>query len=192
MNPAFLREALELARRGKGQTSPNPMVGAVLVRDDEVVGPRISHLRRPKPCRNPCARRSGRPCARGDALHQSGAVLAPGPHGTMRGRADCRGSERGWWRRWKIRIRESRGEGFRKLRAAGVEVELAGEFTAEAEKLNEDFVHFMRTGRPLVTLKTALTLDGKIAAPDDNRGLDHERPGARGRAAYCGITRTQF
>ena len=44
------------------------------------------------------------------------------------------------------------------------------EFAAEAEKLNEPFVHFMRTGRPLVTLKTALTLDGKIAAPDDNRG----------------------
>src|SRR5208282_951470 len=39
-----------------------------------------------------------------------------------------------------------------------------------AEKLNEEFVHFMRTGRPLVTLKAALTLDGKIAAPDDNRG----------------------
>src|SRR6185295_5381989 len=44
------------------------------------------------------------------------------------------------------------------------------EFTVEAEKLNEDFVHFMRTGRPLVTLKAALTLDGKIAAPDDNQG----------------------
>ena len=44
------------------------------------------------------------------------------------------------------------------------------EFTAEAEKLNEPFVHFMRTGRPLVTLKTAITLDGKISAPDDNRG----------------------
>src|SRR5208283_4482903 len=47
---------------------------------------------------------------------------------------------------------------------------LAGAFTAEAERLNEDFAHFMRTGRPLVTLKSALTLDGKIAAPDDNRG----------------------
>jgi diaminohydroxyphosphoribosylaminopyrimidine deaminase/5-amino-6-(5-phosphoribosylamino)uracil reductase len=62
------------------------------------------------------------------------------------------------------------GEGFRKLSASGVEVKLASEFTAEAEKLNEDFAHFMRTARPLVTLKTALTLDGKIAAPDDNRG----------------------
>ena len=62
------------------------------------------------------------------------------------------------------------GEGFAKLRAAGIEVEIADEFTAEAAKLNEPFVHFMRTGRPLVTLKTAITLDGKISAPDDNRG----------------------
>ena len=60
--------------------------------------------------------------------------------------------------------------GFRKLRSAGIEVELAPEFAGEAQKLNEEFVHFKRSARPLVTLKTALTLDGKIAAPDDNRG----------------------
>ena len=47
---------------------------------------------------------------------------------------------------------------------------MADDFTVEAEKLNEPFLHFMRTGRPLVTLKTAITLDGKISAPDDNRG----------------------
>src|SRR6185437_926430 len=62
------------------------------------------------------------------------------------------------------------GEGFRRLRAAGVEVEMALEFQAEAETLNEAFFHFMRTGRPLVTLKSASTLDGKIAAPEDNTG----------------------
>jgi diaminohydroxyphosphoribosylaminopyrimidine deaminase/5-amino-6-(5-phosphoribosylamino)uracil reductase len=62
------------------------------------------------------------------------------------------------------------GEGFRKLRAGGVETFEAPEYAAEAFKLNEPFVHYMRTGRPLVTLKTALTLDGKIAAPDDNEG----------------------
>jgi diaminohydroxyphosphoribosylaminopyrimidine deaminase/5-amino-6-(5-phosphoribosylamino)uracil reductase len=62
------------------------------------------------------------------------------------------------------------GEGFKRLRAAGIEVEMAEAFAAEAQKLNEAFVHFMRTRRPLVTLKTALTLDGKIAAPDDNEG----------------------
>jgi diaminohydroxyphosphoribosylaminopyrimidine deaminase/5-amino-6-(5-phosphoribosylamino)uracil reductase len=62
------------------------------------------------------------------------------------------------------------GEGFARLRAAGVEVEMATDFAAEAEKLNEPFLHFMRRGRPLVTLKAAITLDGKISAPDDNRG----------------------
>ena len=42
--------------------------------------------------------------------------------------------------------------------------------TAEAERINEPFIHFMKTGRPLVTVKAALTLDGKIAAPQDNVG----------------------
>ena len=169
MNPEFLREAFDLARRGKGQTSPNPTVGAVLVRDGEVVGRgfhtyggmRHAEIRALEEAAGrargatlyinlePCSHqgRTG-PCA--DALIAAGvsqvvaALEDPNPRVS--------------------------GEGFRKLRAAGVEVELAGGFAAEAEKLNEDFLHFMRTGRPLVTLKTALTLDGKIAAPDDNRG----------------------
>jgi len=51
-----------------------------------------------------------------------------------------------------------------------VSVEIAIDFGAEAEKLNEAFFHFMRTGRPLVMLKSASTLDGKIAAPEDNSG----------------------
>ena len=169
MSVDFLREALDLARRGKGQTSPNPAVGAVLVRDGEVVGRGFhtySGLQHAEVLAldeagarargatlyinlEPCSHqgRTG-PCA--DALIASGvsrviaAMSDPNP--------------------------QVAGEGFRKLRAAGIAVEAAEEFVAEAEKLNEDFVHFMRTSRPLVTLKTALTLDGKIAAPDDNRG----------------------
>ena len=169
MNSAFLREALELARRGKGQTSPNPAVGAVLVQGGEVVGRGFHTYDGVKHAEiraldeagdrargatlyinlEPCSHegRTG-PCA--DALIAAGvtrvvaAMQDPNPRVA--------------------------GEGFRKLRSAGIEVELAKEFAGEAEKLNEEFVHFMRTGRPLVTLKTALTLDGKIAAPDDNRG----------------------
>ena len=49
-------------------------------------------------------------------------------------------------------------------------MEIVTEFQIEAERLNEPFFHFMRTGRPLVTLKSASTLDGKIAAPEDNTG----------------------
>jgi len=169
MNPACMREAFELARQGRGLASPNPMVGALLERDGEVVGrgfhtyAGVHHAeilalaQAGEKARGatlyvnlePCSHQ-GRtpPCA--DALIHAGVarVVAPleDPNPLVA------------------------GDGFRKLRAAGIEVTLAAEFAAEAAKLNEPFVHFMRTGRPLVTLKTAITLDGKISAPDDNRG----------------------
>ncbi len=169
MNPTFLREAFELARRGKGQTSPNPMVGAVLVQEGEVVGRGFhTYAGRKHAEIHAIEEAAGR--ARGATLyinlepcsHQgrtgpcAEALIAAGVSRVVSAMQDPNP--------------QVAGEGFRKLRASGVEVELASEFTAEAEKLNEDFVHFMRTGCPLVTLKTALTLDGKIAAPDDNRG----------------------
>ncbi len=56
---------------------------------------------------------------------------------------------------------------FDRLRQAGIQVEVDAAHTAAARDLNEAFVHYMTYGRPLVTLKAALTLDGKIAAPDD-------------------------
>jgi len=169
MNSAYMREALDLARRGRSLASPNPMVGAVLVRDGEVVGRGfhtyagvqhaevIALAEAGEKARGatlylnlePCSHH-GRtpPCA--DALIQAGvaAVVAPleDPNPLVA------------------------SEGFRRLRAAGIAVHMADEFAAEAAKLNEPFLHFMRTGRPLVTLKAAITLDGKISAPDDNRG----------------------
>src|SRR5581483_10846789 len=60
--------------------------------------------------------------------------------------------------------------GMRRLEGAGVEVELVPEYLDEAERLNEAFLFTMRSGHPLVTLKSAVTLDGKISAPDDNSG----------------------
>ncbi|MBV9612443.1 MAG: bifunctional diaminohydroxyphosphoribosylaminopyrimidine deaminase/5-amino-6-(5-phosphoribosylamino)uracil reductase RibD, partial [Acidobacteriaceae bacterium] len=63
-----------------------------------------------------------------------------------------------------------RGQGFERLRQAGVEVIVDDAYRAAAERLNEPFHHFMRTARPLITVKAALTLDGKIAAPQDNVG----------------------
>jgi len=62
------------------------------------------------------------------------------------------------------------GQGFGRLRQAGVDVVLDEEATSAAAALNDAFIHFMKTGRPLVTVKAALTLDGKIAAPQDNDG----------------------
>jgi diaminohydroxyphosphoribosylaminopyrimidine deaminase/5-amino-6-(5-phosphoribosylamino)uracil reductase len=62
------------------------------------------------------------------------------------------------------------GSGLARLNAAGIPASIDSRYTAEAELLNEPFVHAMRTGLPLVTLKCAVTLDGKIAAPEDNTG----------------------
>ncbi len=169
MTSQYMREALDLARRGRSLASPNPLVGAILVRDGEVVGRGfhtyaglhhaeiIALAQAGEKARGatlylnlePCSHQ-GRtpPCV--DALIQAGVarVVAPvsDPNPLVA------------------------GQGFARLRQAGIEVDIPAEFTAEAEKLNEPFLHFMRTGRPLVTLKTAITLDGKISAPDDNRG----------------------
>jgi diaminohydroxyphosphoribosylaminopyrimidine deaminase/5-amino-6-(5-phosphoribosylamino)uracil reductase len=62
------------------------------------------------------------------------------------------------------------GRGFKKLRDAGIIVEIDNDARDRAERINEAFIHFMKTGLPLVTVKAALTLDGKIAAPQDGFG----------------------
>jgi diaminohydroxyphosphoribosylaminopyrimidine deaminase/5-amino-6-(5-phosphoribosylamino)uracil reductase len=169
MSSTFLREALDLARQGKGQTSPNPAVGAVLERDGEVVGRGFHTFSGLKHAEIRALDEAGAR-ARGATLYIN---LEPCSHVGRTGPCADALIAAGVSR--VIAIMQDpnpriAGEGFRKLRSAGIQVELAPEFTGEAEKLNEEFVHFMRSGRPLVTLKSALTLDGKIAAPDDNRG----------------------
>ena len=170
MNSAdYMREALALARQGRAQASPNPMVGAVVVRDGEVVGRGFHTYAGLKHAEAIAVEKAGdrargatvylnlEPCShQGRTPPCADALIAAGVAKVVAAMEDP-----------NPRVG---GEGFRRLREAGVEVELASEFTAEAAKLNEPFVHFMRTGRPLVTLKAAITLDGKISAPDDNRG----------------------
>jgi diaminohydroxyphosphoribosylaminopyrimidine deaminase/5-amino-6-(5-phosphoribosylamino)uracil reductase len=169
MKIAWMDEALELARRGVGRTSPNPAVGAVLLKDGEIVGRgyhTYAHVKHAEILAldeagdrargatlyvtlEPCAHH-GRtpPCA--DALIQAGVTRVVAamedPNPLVAGR------------------------GLGRLRDAGIAVELASEYAGAAAQLNEAFIHSMRTGRPLVTLKAALTLDGKIAAPEDNSG----------------------
>ncbi len=169
MNSALMREAFALARQGRAIASPNPMVGAVIERDGEVVGRGFHTYDGVKHAEvlaleeagerargatlylnfEPCSHqgRTG-PCANAIVAAGVARVIAPVEDPNPR----------------------VSGSGFRLLREAGVEVEIASEFAAEARKLNEPFFHFARTGRPLVTLKTAITLDGKISAPDDNTG----------------------
>jgi diaminohydroxyphosphoribosylaminopyrimidine deaminase/5-amino-6-(5-phosphoribosylamino)uracil reductase len=169
MNPAYLREALELARLGRAQASPNPMVGAVLVRDGQVIGRGYHTYAGVKHAEILALEQAGEQ-ARGSTLYIN---MEPCSH---RGRtAPCAEAIVDAGVAEVVAAMQDpnplvSGRGFGILREGGVAVHLASEFTAQAEKLNEPFVHFMRSGRPLVTLKSALTLDGKIAAPDDNQG----------------------
>ena len=164
-----MREALELARKGRALATPNPMVGAVLAQGSEVVG-RGFHTYAGLQHAEIIALAAAGDRARGATLYVNlepcahhgrtppcvDAIIAAGVARVVAAVEDPNP--------------QVSGAGFRRLRDAGIEVELAPEFAAEAAKLNEPFLHFMRTRRPLVTLKTAITLDGKISAPDDNAG----------------------
>ncbi|MCZ2075969.1 MAG: bifunctional diaminohydroxyphosphoribosylaminopyrimidine deaminase/5-amino-6-(5-phosphoribosylamino)uracil reductase RibD [Bryobacteraceae bacterium] len=169
MNNDYMETALALAREGLGQTSPNPTVGAVLVLDGEIVG-RGFHTYAGVKHAEVLALEEAGARARGATLY---VTLEPCCH---TGRTDpctnaliAAGVER------VVAAMEDpnpqvRGAGLRRLREAGIAVDLSFAHASEAAKLNEPFVHFIRTGLPLVTLKAAVTLDGKIAAPEDNRG----------------------
>ncbi len=169
MIDSYMREALELAGQGRGRTSPNPAVGAVLVRGGDVVG-RGFHTWAGVDHAEIVALRHGGDAARGATLY---ITLEPcSHHGRTRPCADAI-IEAGVGRVVAAMQDPNplvSGKGFERLRAAGIEVIFDEEHAAEAERLNEPFVHFMRAGLPLVTIKAALTLDGKIAAPQDNLG----------------------
>ena len=161
--------ALALARQGVGRTSPNPAVGAVLARNGIVVG-RGFHTW------------AGVDHAEIVALAEAGSrangatayvTLEPCSH---HGRTPPCTEALIYARVAKVVAAmtdpnpEVAGRGFERLRETGVEVELAPEYEDAAVHLNEAFVHAMRTGRPFVTMKAALTLDGKIGAARGDTG----------------------
>lgn len=169
MSTEYLRQALALARQGDGRVSPNPAVGAVIVNDGEVVGRGFHTWAGLKHAEILALDEAGER-ARGATLY---ITLEPCSHHGRTG--PCTEALIAAGIRKVVAITEDpnpvvAGSGFRLLRAAGIEVELDATLAAEAEELNLPFFHFMRNGLPLVMLKSAMTLDGKIAAPEDNSG----------------------
>ena len=166
---SFMQQALRLAEQGCGLTSPNPTVGAVVVRDDHVVG-RGFHKWVNRDHAEVVALREAGDSARGATMY---VTLEPCCHQGRTG--PCVDSIIKAGIAKVVATTEDpnpqvSGQGFAQLRAAGIEVALDESHRAETERLNEPFIHYMKTGRPLVTIKAALTLDGKIAAPQDNFG----------------------
>ena len=144
-----------LARKGRGQTSPNPAVGAVLVRDGEVVGRGFHTWAGREACRDRRAGRSRRTRARRDALRHARTCSTPGRTGPCAERWSHGRSGQGRRRHGGSESAGARATGSSGCATPASRWRLPPDYTAEAEKLNEAFVHFMRTGRPLVTLKAA-------------------------------------
>lgn len=160
----FMRLALRLARRGYGRTSPNPMVGAVLVRRGKVIGQGWHH-------------RAGLPHAEIEALEDAaqnghlpqGATLyvTLEPCSTHGRTPPCTEAIlRAGIRRVVVAATDPNpahaGRGLDLLRQRGVQV-TAGLLAEESARLNETFNHWIVHRTPFVTLKVAMTLDGKIA-----------------------------
>ena len=158
----FMRRALELAERGRGLTSPNPMVGAVVVtREGEVVGEGF-HARAGGPHAEVEALRVAGARARGATLY---VTLEPCAHHGRTPPCALAVIEAGV-ARVVAAVADPNplvsGRGFAELRAAGIEVS-TGSGAVEAERQNRVFLTAMRERRPHVTLKAGMTLDGKIA-----------------------------
>jgi diaminohydroxyphosphoribosylaminopyrimidine deaminase/5-amino-6-(5-phosphoribosylamino)uracil reductase len=163
----WMDRALELARRGEALASPNPMVGAVLVRNGRVVGEGFHTYEGIKHAEIIALERAGSK-SRGATLYIN---LEPCAH---HGRtAPCaKALIAAGVRRVVAAMRDPNpkvaGRGFRQIRAAGIKVEI-GLRQREAQELNEGFARWITAGLPFVTLKSAVTLDGAIAWPANSR-----------------------
>src|SRR4051794_23348488 len=178
-----LARAIELAYGGRGRVSPNPLVGAVVVKDGQVLGEGFhADLGGPHAERAALAACAGadtagatmyvslEPCAHtGHTPPCTDAILAAGITRVVIASDDPTDKAAG------------RGPGI--LRDEGIDVEVAdGELAAKARLLNQPFRKHARTGRPFVLFKSAMTLDGKVAtrtgdskwiSGEDSRRLSH-------------------
>ncbi|WP_278279239.1 bifunctional diaminohydroxyphosphoribosylaminopyrimidine deaminase/5-amino-6-(5-phosphoribosylamino)uracil reductase RibD [Syntrophomonas palmitatica] len=169
----YMQRALELAAMAMGRTSPNPVVGAVIVKDGIIVGEGY-HRQAGTPHAEIHALREAGEAARGSDVYVS---LEPCSHyGRTPPCADA--LVKAGIKRAVIATVDPNprvmGRGIKILQKAGIEVK-TGILQNEAQKLNEFFFKYIRTGRPFVTVKTAMTLDGKIAASSgDSRWVSGE------------------
>jgi len=162
MNDRFwMKRALGLAEKGRGRTSPNPMVGAVLVKENRVLAEGY-HVRAGEAHAEIVALQRAGGKARGATLYIN---LEPCTH---YGRTPPCAPEviRSGVKRVVIGMKDPnplvKGRGIKSLRGAGLQVEV-GILEEESRRLNEAFCKYVVTGKPFVILKLAATLDGKIA-----------------------------
>lgn len=162
MDKKYMEQALTIAQYGIGRTSPNPMVGAVIVNNGRVVG-------------QGWHRQAGTPHAEVHALQQAGELargatmyvtLEPCSHYGRTGPCVDAVIAAGI-KKVVVAMTDPNplvaGRGIKKLRATGIEV-IDGVLATEAAQINEVFIKWISTQMPFVVLKSAMSLDGKIAA----------------------------
>jgi len=176
-----MQRALELARKGVGLASPNPTVGCVIVHDGQVVGEGF-HQYEWRDHAEIVALKSAGQKARGSTLY---VALEPCNHAGRTG--PCTEAIIGAGVQRVVAAMEdpnpaNSGRGFEQLREAGIQV-VKGFCEEEAHRLNEAFVCWIRTKKPFVTLKSALTLDGQIAL-SKSRENSGKKSGKRPRSAW--------
>jgi len=161
---AYLERALGLAERGRGLTSPNPLVGAVVVAEGRILGQGF-HEGPGRPHAEIVALEEAGEGARGATLY---TTLEPCDH-FGRTPPCTRAIARGGVARVVSAMGDPNpvvdGRGFAALEAAGIEVR-TGVLAHDAMRLNEAYVKHVRTGLPFVTWKMAASLDGKVASRD--------------------------
>ncbi|MGO8925864.1 MAG: bifunctional diaminohydroxyphosphoribosylaminopyrimidine deaminase/5-amino-6-(5-phosphoribosylamino)uracil reductase RibD [Limisphaerales bacterium] len=177
-----MRLALRLARRGYGATSPNPMVGAVLVKGNRIIG-RGWHHGAGEPHAEIEALRDAQ--ARGHNVIGATLYVTLEPCCTQGRTPPCTDAIRAAGIRRVVAGTidpnpRHAGRGFKILRRAGIAV-AHGVMAKECERLNEAFNHWIVRRTPLVTVKASMTLDGKIAtASGESRWITGEKARAYG------------
>src|ERR1700679_605810 len=176
----YMRRALELARATVGLASPNPQVGCVLVRDCEIVG-EGAHFYDERDHAEIVALRQAGELARGATAY---VTLEPCSHHGRTGPCAEALIAAGVGRVVAATVDPNpvvSGRGIVRLRAAGVEVDV-GVCEREARAVNDAFACWVRTGRPLVMLKAAVSADGMIAPAESMPGEIYWVTGVEARA----------
>ncbi len=159
----FMRLAHSLAMRAAGQTSPNPLVGAVVVKNGRVVG-KDYHRQKGEPHAEVLAIEKAGTKASGGTLY---VTLEPCCHLEKRTPPCVPRIIQSGIHRVVVSMEDPNprvsGRGIRALRRRGIQVEV-GLFSEKARSYNEGYIKFVRTGLPFVTLKVAASLDGKISS----------------------------
>lgn len=189
IDEGYMRHALELAAKGRGTTTPNPMVGAVIVKDGRIIGEGY-HIRSGEGHAEVNAFRNCTEDPEGATIY---VTLEPCSHyGKTPPCADLVVSKK--VARCVVAAMDPNplvaGRGVKKIEAAGIEV-VTGVLAEESIKLNEVFMKFIVTNRPFVLFKAAMSLDGKIAtASGESQWISCEASREevhRLRHAYTGI-----